>query len=117
MNQKKTPILKRMLKCQCDEETGCAIYAKIARREKNADNKIILEKMSEDEKEHALTWKQYTKTDVKPNKARVAWLSIASFLFGYTFVLKRIQQDEQLTVREYDALKLEIPDVEKMQAD
>jgi VIT1/CCC1 family predicted Fe2+/Mn2+ transporter len=117
MADKTDAIMKRMLKCQRDEETGCQIYAKIARREKNADNRRILEKMSADEKEHALTWKQYTKTDVKASAARVAWLSVASVLLGYTFVLKRIQQDEALTVKEYEALKAEIPEVEKMQAD
>lgn len=110
-------LMKRILKSQREEETGCLIYAKIARREKNPDNKKILERMSSEEKDHALTWSKYTKTGVTANKARVAWLWIVSVLLGYTFVLKRMQQDEQLTIKEYDALKAIFPEAEKLQSE
>ena len=45
-------LMASIRKAQIDEETGAALYAFMAKREKKEENKKILLEMSRDEKEH-----------------------------------------------------------------
>ena len=61
-------LMKLVKKAQIDEEQGAILYSFMAKREKNEENKKLLEKMSEDEKAQAEVWKNFTKKNLKPNK-------------------------------------------------
>ena len=50
-------LMKLVKKAQIDEEMGSVLYAFMAKKEKNGENKKLLEKMSEDERAHAKVWK------------------------------------------------------------
>ena len=58
LSQKALDIL---LKSQTDEETDSLIYDFMSKKEKDPKNKIILEKMASDERDHAKMWKSFTK--------------------------------------------------------
>jgi VIT1/CCC1 family predicted Fe2+/Mn2+ transporter len=106
-----------VLRSQCDEETGALIYAFMAKREKNADNSALLNRMGADEKLHAAYWRSVSRKDVKPNRWKLLWLKLQTVIAGYTFVLKRLSQTETEAVAVYEKLKAEIPDAANVQAD
>lgn len=103
-------LLRQLLRSQRDEEEGHLVYAALARREKNPKNREILARMASEEKDHARVWKRYTGKDSSPNMLRVAWLKFVGLLLGFTFVLKRLQQDESATIKVYKAFEAELPE-------
>ncbi len=99
-----------LLKRQKDEVTGEIIYNNIAKREKNPENKKVLHTMAREEGEHAGVWFSYTHREVKPDRLKIFWYSIMSWLLGFTFVLKLIQNGEKIASSEYDVLGREFPE-------
>lgn len=99
-----------LLKRQKDEVTGEIIYDNIAKREKNPENKKVLYTMAREEGEHAGVWFSYTQQEVRPDHLKILWYSIISWLLGFTFVLKLIQNGEQIASSEYDVLGREFPE-------
>ena len=106
-----------ILRAQRDEETGALIYAFMAKREKDAENSAVLRRMSDDEKSHADFWKSISGQAVRPNRWKVLRLRMLTRLLGYTFVLKRIAQDEKLAVSGYDKLVATMPDAARIKQD
>lgn len=118
MENKYSPATnKLMVRYQRDEETACIIYNHIASREKNPENKEILLKIAADEKEHALIWKAYTALDIRPNRLKIYWYILLSYLLGYTFVIKLMEKNEYIGIKDVEVLKSEIPQAEKIIAD
>ena len=89
-------LMKLVKKAQIDEEQGAILYAFMAKREKNEENKKLLEQMSKDEKIHADVWKNITKKNLKPNKFSILWFKILTVVMGFTFVVKTMQKKESL---------------------
>ena len=106
-----------VLQSQKDEETGALIYAFIAKKEKNPENAALLAKMSADEQTHAAYWQSISRQKVKPDRWKLFRLKFLSFILGYTFVIKRLINDETGAVDVYQTLKDEIPDAAGVQAD
>ena len=106
-----------ILRAQRDEETGALIYAFMAKREKDAENSAVLRRMSEDEKSHADFWKGISGQTVHPNRWKIFRLRMLTRLLGYTFVLKRIAQDEKLAVSGDDKLVATMPDAARIKQD
>ncbi|MDO4582092.1 MAG: VIT1/CCC1 transporter family protein [Bacillota bacterium] len=103
--------------CQRDELLGAELYAFMARREKQEQNRELLLQMSADEYEHAETWRQYTGVTMSAPKLKLLQMKLTTLLLGYTFVLKKLQKDEQLAVAEYQRLLDEVPEAAAVQAD
>ena len=110
-------VQQAVLRSQRDEETGALVYDFMARREKSAENKAVLARMSADEKSHAGYWQSISGQPVRADRWKVLRLKLLSRILGYTFVLKRIAADETGATKEYEALKAAIPDAERVQAD
>lgn len=104
----------RLLISQRDELTGSLIYAAMARREKNHENKKILERMAKEETEHARVWQSYTGAQVKPNKWKLLWYNLVSIIMGFTFVLRLNQKDEIHTIESYKEIAQEVPEAAKL---
>jgi VIT1/CCC1 family predicted Fe2+/Mn2+ transporter len=81
-------------------------------REKNAQNKAILYRIAEDEKDHAAIWRYYTGKEVKPARLKVLWYGLMSWLLGYTFVIKLMERGEYTTGKVYQGLINEIPEAQ-----
>lgn len=103
-------LMKAIRKAQLDEETGAALYAFMASREKNEANRALLAQMSRDEREHAALWKTYTGEAIRPSGGKVLRMKITTVLLGYTFVVKTMQRDEQLAQQSYAQMQEELPE-------
>jgi vacuolar iron transporter family protein len=106
-----------VLRSQRDEETGAQVYAYMAKREKNKKNSDVLKRMSAEEKMHAAYWQGISGQTMKPDRWKMILLKLLTRILGYTFVLKRISQDETSAVAAYERLKAEIPEAAGIQAD
>ena len=110
-------LMKLVKKAQIDEEQGSILYAFMAKREKNEENKKLLEQMSRDEKVHADVWKNITKKNLKPNKFSILWFKILTVVMGFTFVVKTMQKKESLAQYGYEQMQNELPEAAKMLED
>ena len=110
-------LIKFVKKAQIDEEQGAILYAFMAKREKNEENKKLLEQMSKDEKNHAEEWKKITKKNLKPNMFRILWFKILTVVMGFTFVVKTMQKKENLAQYGYEKMQEELPEAAKMLED
>jgi len=110
-------LMKLVRKAQIDEEQGAILYKFMAKREKNEENKKLLEQMSKDEAKHAAVWENYTKKDLKPSKLSIIWFKILSIVMGFTFVVKTMQKKESLAQAGYEKMKEELPEAAKILED
>lgn len=97
-------IRKEIISKQRGEITEYHIYKIIAKRTKSIENKKILERIANDELRHYKMWTAYLKKDVKPNRLRIIYYSILSFILGYTFAIKIMEQGEENAKADYNSL-------------
>lgn len=108
---------ERMLCYERAEDLGEKLYAYMAKCEKNEDNRRILLRLAEDEHSHYETWKSYTGMDAHVSPVKLFFKKISARVLGYTFSLKKLNREEQLTSAEYALLKENVPEAAKMSAD
>jgi VIT1/CCC1 family predicted Fe2+/Mn2+ transporter len=102
--------LKEILDFQKNEITEYHVYRKLSKRT-NKKNAEILLAIAEDEKSHYEKLKNITGKDVKPSYIRMFWYSLLSVLFGLTFTLKLMENNEKKAERAYERLEKEYPEV------
>lgn len=107
-------LMKAVEKAQADEELGAALYAFMAKREKNAENKRLLEQMSADEKKHAAVWRGITGRQRLVSAGRTLWKKAVTVVMGFTFVVKRMQKTEQLSGTAYESMRETLPQAAAM---
>jgi VIT1/CCC1 family predicted Fe2+/Mn2+ transporter len=83
------------------ERTEMEVYRRLANREKKAENKNILQKISMQENNHYNLLKEKTGEDVDYSKFRVYFHVITSIFLGLTFSLKLMEKTEQNAAQEY----------------
>lgn len=109
--------LKRIERFQRDEMTGSVLYAKIARRQKDENNKRAFEEISKAERSHYEIWKGYTQREIAPNGFRVGLFLVISRILGITFTLKLFEKFEETGIRDLEAVEQEFPEVRAMIAE
>lgn len=107
-------LLETVRKAQKEEEQGAILYAFMAKREKNENNKKLLEQMAKDEQKHANVWKEITKEEIHPNKIWLAWRKLVTVILGFTFVVKTMQKAESITQQSYETMQKELPQAASM---
>lgn len=110
-------MMKKLRKAQRDEMSGCQIYAAMAAREKDSRNRMVLQGMASEEREHARIWQGYTGEEIAAGRLKVFWYGLVSRIMGFTFVLKLIQKDEVMSTGEYNAMAAELPEAAPMAAE
>ncbi|MGI6664768.1 MAG: VIT1/CCC1 transporter family protein [Christensenellaceae bacterium] len=108
-----SPKLQKIVReQQLDEVTGEIIYTHLANRarKKSPENAKILRQMAKEEKGHAAFWQEYTGEAVKPNRLKIWWYKLLSYVFGYTFVLKLMEKGEATAANDYRLLSEAIPE-------
>lgn len=103
--------IKRLVRFQRDELTGAILYEKIAHRQKDEHNKETLLQFAAEERSHEAFWRKYTGVEVSPNRLRIFWYTLLSYILGFTFVIRLMERLEDLTIGEYQAIEKEIPEV------
>ena len=100
-------IVRRM---QQNERTESVIYEKIAAFAKGEENRQTLLRLAREEKAHYEIWKQYTDTEMKPEKGKVLKYTLLARILGFTFAVKLMERGEGNAQAEYALLAQEIPE-------
>lgn len=109
--EKISPLLLNMIRqAQKDEETGAVIYAFMAKREKNPENRALLIQMAADEKDHAQIWGAYTGETLSINRSKIIWFKLLTIILGFTFTIKRLEKDEETAQDTYERMLEVIPE-------
>ena len=98
-------IITRM---QQSELTESVIYEEIAKFAKGEENKQVLLRLAREEKAHYEIWKKYTGVDMKPEKGKILWYKLLARVLGFTFAVKLMENGEENSQEEYDALSGEV---------
>ncbi|MFA7109532.1 MAG: VIT1/CCC1 family protein [Sphaerochaetaceae bacterium] len=109
--------IKIILGLQKNEKTESLIYKNIASSIKGEENKEVLNKISEEESKHEAIWKKYTKQEVSVNRGRVRRIGILAKIFGYTFILKKMENGEDAAQKKYKTIIKEVPEAETIMQD
>ncbi len=110
-------LMRQLMKMQCDEITGSILYAKIAKRLKDENNKKAFQEISGAERSHYEVWKSYTGKDVAPNRRKIALFSVMSRILGITFTIKFFEKGEDAGISDLRAIENEFPEAKEIIAD
>jgi VIT1/CCC1 family predicted Fe2+/Mn2+ transporter len=85
-----------------DEYADCKLYSELAKREKEAGRRKLLEELSKAEEEHYLFWSRLA-GGYKPkvSKAAIYSMIILGLLMGLTFTLKFFEKREKRVIEGY----------------
>ncbi|MCF7923583.1 MAG: VIT1/CCC1 transporter family protein [Candidatus Izimaplasma sp.] len=97
-------LLKKIKGFQRAEITEYYVYQFIAKKEKNKDNKKILKSIADDELKHYQIWEEISKIKIKPDKIKILFYKIITFIFGYTFALQIMERGEESAIDVYSQL-------------
>lgn len=93
-----------------NELTEHFVYARLAAREKNPANRLLLERMSVQEKEHYELWRKLApEVQVKPRQMVIFGFSLMRTFLGVTFTTKFLETHENHAVSQYQKLLADIP--------
>lgn len=98
---------RRLVAFQVAEITESIVYRKLALIEKDAENKKVLESISDDEARHYEILSNHTGVLPAPNKRKILWFYLIARIFGVTFGLKLMESGEskaQVKYGEFDNL-------------
>lgn len=87
-----------------------ATYKAAAKLIKDDKNKMVLERLADEEYTHYEIWKKYTGVEMKPNQALVFFRKLLIVVFGFTFTVKLMENRENTASKEYQLLSAEIPE-------
>lgn len=110
-------VLALLLKSQRNEISEYHIYKKLARIEKNAQNRSVLEKIADDELSHYQVWKKFTDTEEKPSLLKIWWYYLISRILGLTFGIKLMEKNEGGAQNNYRKISKEIPEAARIEAE
>jgi len=106
-----------ILLMQQNELTESIIYTRIAAVVKSDREKQMLLKIAAEEKSHEGLWKKYTTQDVRPKAGKVFLYTLLARILGYTFVLKRMEDSEDVAHSAYQKLIGELPEAQLIARD
>ncbi|MEM2175295.1 MAG: VIT1/CCC1 family protein, partial [Candidatus Micrarchaeia archaeon] len=76
---------------------------------KDKEKVKLLESLSKDELSHYNLWKKYTNMDVEPNKTKILLYFLIAKIFGLTFGLKLMENNEMEAKNIYEIISKDIP--------
>ncbi len=112
-----TKLKKLVLRAQKAEITEYYIYKTLSAECKNKNNAVVLQKIGDQEKAHAIFWQNISNEDVKPDKWRFKATVWLARILGFSFVLKLMEKREEMGTNLYKNLSAEFPEAEKFAAE
>lgn len=103
---------KLLVAIQKGEITGYHVYLNLSKRIKDADNREVLKTMAEEEMHHYNVFKLYTNQDVQPSRFKIWFFTFISRIFGLTFGIKLLENQEDYNAKRYQQIDVEIPEIE-----
>ena len=110
MNGEVLADIKRM---QLNEVTEHVIYGIMARRA-SGENAKVLERISNEEKNHAEIWGKYTNEMPRPKALKILFFRLCGLLFGLTFVINLMEVGEEKAQVEYSQIAKYAPEAMKI---
>ena len=101
-------IKRTIMDFQKNEITEHIVYRNLAQKTKGK-NATVLERISEDELRHYNEWKEYTQTDISPNKWAIRKFLAISKIFGLTFAFKMMEGGEKEAEEIYTEITSAVP--------
>lgn len=95
---KEKSVLISQLRNECTE---AAVYARLAKLEKNQKNREILKRISADETSHARIIAGILGCEARPSAFKTAWIVFCARVFGVTFTLKSMERGENTAGKTY----------------
>ena len=108
---------KLVLTSQKNEITEHLIYKKLAQSTKDAQNRNVLQRISDDELKHYNFWKQFTDKDTKPDKLKVWMYFLIAKILGITFGIKLMEKGEEKAQTTYEKISEVVPSAKEIVED
>jgi rubrerythrin len=108
---------KLILTSQKNEITEHIIYEKLAQSTKDAQNRSVLQRISDDELKQYNFWKQYTEKDTEPDKLKVWMYLLIARIFGITFGIKLMEKGEEKAQTTYEKVSEVVPSAKEIVED
>lgn len=108
-----TKLRSMLIETQEKEITEYLIYKRLSEKAKGK-NSSILKKISNDELFHYNKWKEYTKTQVQPNRLKVIKYLIINQIFGLMFMMKLLEGNEEKAQNNYSIISKQLPEANKV---
>jgi VIT1/CCC1 family predicted Fe2+/Mn2+ transporter len=90
------------------------MYLKLAKRQKNPENKRIITEIAMEELGHYNFWAEVTQVQLKPSHFKTWFFYFISILFGTTFGIRLMEKGEQKTQGLYTELLGKVEGIEKV---
>lgn len=105
-------VQKKLLIDQQHEIDAFTIYTRLIPKIKDSHNQDILRRIAKDEAAHYKLLKSYTGKELKPNRWKVAYFFLITYIFGLTFGLKLLEKaEDQAQTIDYKGLEQYIPGI------
>jgi VIT1/CCC1 family predicted Fe2+/Mn2+ transporter len=105
--------IQTILGFQKNEITENSIYNKLAKKASRKNAKV-LRKIAKDELRHYNEWKEYTNTEVSPDRLSILKYSLISRIFGLTFAIKMMEAGEEAAQEVYSKIIKKAPKAKKI---
>lgn len=107
-------IRNKILRFQENEITEYHIYSRLAQSIRSEENRAVLMRIAEDERQHYESWRQATQEAVPPNKFKIWWYTLIGRVLGLTFALQLMEQGEEGAQENYAELVSAVPEAEEI---
>ncbi|MFA5820683.1 MAG: VIT1/CCC1 transporter family protein [Candidatus Gracilibacteria bacterium] len=107
-------LLSAVSRAQRNEITEFHVYSRLAKIEKNSENKKILQKIANDEHRHHDFWQKFTGKPAAPHRLIAFFYTLSARLFGLVFSLRLMERGEDLSQKNYETLKSIAPEVKNI---
>lgn len=92
---------KKLLHFQRVELTEHHVYQHLVRLARDEENRRLLDQISADELRHYEYWKRHTGEEVAPDRLAIFFYVSISRLLGFTFAIKRMENNEEKAKKSY----------------
>ncbi len=106
-----------LIRAQHNELTEHHVYKRLAQREKNPENRRVLERIADDERRHYEFWGTYTQAAPEPSTFTVWKYVLIARLFGLTFAVRLMERGEEEAQTSYGRLEDRIPESKQIAAE
>lgn len=114
LTQEQIKLIKQFQK---NEITEYYIYSRLSRKIKNEKNAKTLQQIGDDEMRHYMFWKEYSGSDVKPNRWKVFKFYWIARILGITFGIKLMEKGEEGAQESYKKACEFIPEARQIVED
>ncbi len=119
MEEKQLPqdVIKTLIEFQKNEVTEYEIYRRLAKRQKDPENRKILEKIAAEEQNHARILARYTGKDPRPSRFKVFVFTLIARTLGLTFGVKLMEKGEEAAEEAYRGLSSYVPEAAQISSE